>query len=64
MFCFPNSDNLLCPEKFAFSLFINYAYNNIQKNQFSWVPSCGLKWENKTYKLKRSTWITIMCRLK
>ena len=50
--------------EFAFFLFVNYAYIGTwmyvrktkfeKKNQFSRVPSRGLKWENKTYKLKTS----------
>ena len=30
------------------------AYDDIWKKQFSGISSRGLKWENKTYKLKRS----------
>ena len=30
------------------------AYDDIWKKQFSGIPSHGLKWENKTSKLKRS----------
>ena len=50
--------------EFAFFLFFNYAYIGTwmhmrktkfeKKKQFSGVPSRGLKWENKTYKLKTS----------
>ena len=51
--------------EFAFFLFVNYAYIGTwmhvrktkfekKKKQFSGVPSRGLKWENKTYKLKTS----------
>ena len=48
--------------EFAFCLFINYAYigtwmhvhkATFKKKQFSRVPSRDLKWENKTYKLKK-----------
>ena len=50
--------------EFAFCLFMYYAYIGTwmhvhktkfeKKKQFSGVPSHGLKWENKTYKLKMS----------
>ena len=51
--------------EFAFGFFMYYAYIGSdvdarvwdkiwKKNQFSGVPSHGLKWENKTYKLKTS----------
>ena len=52
--------------EFAFCLFINhihvvsymYTYargcKNIGKKQFSGVPSRGLQWDNKTYKIKSS----------
>ena len=50
--------------EFAIFLFVNYAYIGTwmhvrktkfeKKKHFSRVPSRGLKWENKTYKLKTS----------
>ena len=63
MFCFLNSDHMMFSRQFAFCLFINYAYvvtwmhvhkTKFEKKLFSGVPSRGLKWENKTYKLKTS----------
>lgn len=62
MFCFPYSDHALYLGEFAFCLFVNYTYicmhahalDNTRKKQFSGVSSPGLKWENKSNKLKRS----------
>ena len=62
---FPIRDHVYdLSREFAFFLFINYAYIGKwmhlhktkfeKKKQFSKEPSCGLKWENKSYKLKTS----------
>ena len=55
MFCFSNSDHVMLPREFAFSLFINYAFicrSTFERN--SGVPSRGLKWENEKEKLERA----------
>ena len=63
MFCFPNSDHVKFSRKFAFCLFIDYAYidtwmhvhtTKFERNSSLGVPSRGLRWENKTCTLKRS----------
>ena len=58
-FCFPISDHVMPSWEFSFCLFISYVYictciRRHLKKLFPRVASRGLKWENKTYKLKRS----------
>ena len=65
MFRFPNSDHVMFSREFAFCLFINYAHiclwMHVYKTTFG-VPSRGLKWENKKYKVKRSIVSVIVTR--
>ena len=49
LYVFSISDHVMSSWEFAFNI---YAY--IWKKLFPRVASRGLKWENKTYKLKRS----------
>ena len=53
MFCFPNSDHVMFFREFVSCFFMNYAYICMCMYLHG-VPSRGLKWENKTYRLKRS----------
>ena len=60
MFCFPISDRVMLYRGNGFGQMLSYARANVrmtnEKNQRQ-IPmgaSRGLKWENKTYKLKRS----------
>ena len=59
MFCFPISDHVMLLEGIV-SLMSSYARANVRitnaenKRQIPMRASRGLKWENKTYKLKRS----------
>ena len=60
MFCFPISDQVMLPEgivsfKCRFNARANVRITNAEnKRQIPMRASRGLKWENKTYKLKRS----------
>ena len=66
MFCFPNSGYVMFSREFAFCLFRKKYYTYIctwmhvhgitfDRNNSLGITSCGLKWENKIYRLKRST---------
>ena len=58
MFYFPASDHMMLFREFAFCLFINSAYictwMHVLQTTFERDSSPCVKWENKTYKLKRS----------
>ena len=64
MFCYPISDHVIFSREFYFCFVIKYAHKStwmhmhrtkFERNSSLGVPSsCGLKWENKTSKLKRS----------
>ena len=62
MFCFPNSDHVMLPRELAFFFHLlripmhrMYVHKTtFERNSPLGYQSRGLKWENKTYKLKRS----------